>query len=65
MEAVFFDKEKKRMTKVLDKVEEQITIIVTDTNFAGKITYKLSFYDHKKRPVYTELERSNIDVEFK
>lgn len=65
MEAIFFDKQNRRSVQIIEQAVQQITIMVTDTEYTGKVTYKLSFYDSKKRPVYTELTRAEVATEFK
>ncbi len=64
MKAIFFDKNKKRHEEEITLPSKSYTLMVSDCNKTYKVVYGLMFYDIKKRPIYMEEERSEIDTEF-
>lgn len=60
MKAIAYDRLKKRHELDIEKATEVISNIATDMNKSYKVTYSLSFYDNRKRPVYTEKSREEI-----
>lgn len=63
MKAIVFDRQKQRKEIDVESVTEIYTHIMTDMDVAYKITYKLSFYDKKMRPVYTEQSRQEVSTQ--
>ena len=63
MEAIFFDRDKNRITSEIEGTPETYSIIKTDTEVAYKVEYKMCFYDKKSRPVYIEKSRTKIEIE--
>ncbi len=62
MKAIVFDRQKQRKEIDVDAATDIYTHFMTDMNVAYKITYKLSFYDKKMRPVYTEESRQEVST---
>jgi hypothetical protein len=63
MKAIIFDKMHRRKETIIDSATEFISDIMTDSEVAYKIIYKLQMYDMKGRPIYVEFERNKITVE--
>jgi hypothetical protein len=59
MKAILFDKARTRSEMEIETPTETVTQIAVDgtTNAVFKITYSLSMYDNKRRPVYVEDSR--------
>lgn len=60
MKAIAYDRLKQRHELEIEKATEIISNIATDTDKSYKVTYSLSFYDNRRRPVYTEKSREEI-----
>lgn len=63
MKAITYDKQKQRTEIEVDSITDSFTKIVSDMKVAYSITYKLSFYDKKMRPVYIEESRKQVPIE--
>lgn len=62
MKAITYDKLKIRREVEIEQATDLITEIVSDTKTSWSITFTLSMYDNKKRPVYTEQSRKIVET---
>lgn len=62
IKAITFDKMKVRRVIEIDDAIDTITHTYTDAEKSWQVTFTLSMYDNKKRPIYTEKSRTLLDA---